>query len=38
MPKPGEEQIVPVVDDGPNALDLLGCTLQEASTRVVTAS
>jgi signal transduction histidine kinase/DNA-binding response OmpR family regulator len=37
-PEPGEEQVVLVVDDDPNALDLLGRTLQEAGVRVVTAS
>jgi hypothetical protein len=38
LPEPGEEQVVLVVDDDPNALDLLGRTLQEAGVRVVTAS
>jgi CheY-like chemotaxis protein/nitrogen-specific signal transduction histidine kinase len=38
IPEPGEEQVVLVVDDDPNALDLLGRTLQEAGVRVVTAS
>jgi signal transduction histidine kinase/DNA-binding response OmpR family regulator len=38
IPKPGEESVVLVVDDDPNALDLLGRTLQEAGVRVVTAS
>jgi signal transduction histidine kinase/DNA-binding response OmpR family regulator len=38
IPAPGEEQVVLVVDDDPNALDLLGRTLQEAGVRVVTAS
>jgi len=37
MPDPGEEQVVLVVDDDPNAVDLLGRTLQEAGVRVVTA-
>jgi signal transduction histidine kinase/DNA-binding response OmpR family regulator len=38
MPEPGEEQVVLVIDDDPNALDLLRRTLQEAGVRVVTAS
>ena len=38
IPEPGEDQVVLVVDDDPNALDLLGRTLQEAGVRVVTAS
>jgi len=38
LPEPGEEQVVLVVDDDPNALDLLGRTLQEAGVKVVTAS
>jgi CheY-like chemotaxis protein len=38
IPEPGEEQVVLVVDDDPNALDLLGRTLQEAGVKVVTAS
>jgi CheY-like chemotaxis protein len=37
-PEPGEERVVLVVDDDPNALDLLGRTLQGAGVRVVTAS
>jgi signal transduction histidine kinase/CheY-like chemotaxis protein len=37
-PEPGEERTVLVVDDDPNALDLLGRTLQRAGMRVVTAS
>jgi signal transduction histidine kinase/CheY-like chemotaxis protein len=37
-PQPDEERIVLVVDDDPNALDLLGRTLQGAGVRVVTAS
>jgi hypothetical protein len=37
-PEPGEERLVLVVDDDPNALDLLGRTLQGAGVRVVTAS
>ncbi len=35
---PGEDPVVLVVDDDPNALDLLGRTLQEAGMTVVTAS
>jgi len=38
LPEPGEEQVVLVVDDDPNALDLLGRTLQEAGVKVMTAS
>ena len=38
IPEPGEERVVLVVDDDPNALDLLGRTLQGAGVRVVTAS
>ena len=38
LPEPGDEQVVLVVDDDPNALDLLGRTLQDAGVRVVTAS
>lgn len=38
VPEPGTEPLVLVVDDDPNALDLLGRTLQEAGMRVVTAS
>ena len=38
VPEPGEEQVVLVIDDDPNALDLLGRTLQGAGVRVVTAS
>jgi len=38
VPEPGEEQVVLVVDDDPNALDLLARTLQETGVRVVTAS
>jgi signal transduction histidine kinase/DNA-binding response OmpR family regulator len=37
-PEPGEKRVVLVVDDDPNALDLLGRTLQAADVRVVTAS
>jgi signal transduction histidine kinase/CheY-like chemotaxis protein len=37
IPEPGEEQVVLVVDDDPNALDLLGRTLQAAGVRIVTA-
>jgi CheY-like chemotaxis protein len=37
-PEPGEERVVLVIDDDPNALDLLGRTLQGAGVRVVTAS
>jgi PAS domain S-box-containing protein len=37
-PLPGEERTVLVIDDDPNALDLLARTLQEAGVRVVTAS
>jgi len=36
--EPGDEPVVLVVDDDPNALDLLGRTLQEAGMKVVTAS
>ena len=36
-PEPGEERVVLVIDDDPNALDLLGRTLQGAGVRVVTA-
>jgi CheY-like chemotaxis protein len=36
--KPGQERIVLVIDDDPNALDLLGRALQGAGVRVVTAS
>ncbi len=35
---PGEERVVLVIDDDPNALDLLGRTLQGAGVRVVTTS
>jgi CheY-like chemotaxis protein len=35
-PEPGEERVVLVIDDDPNALDLLGRTLQGAGVRVVT--
>jgi signal transduction histidine kinase/DNA-binding response OmpR family regulator len=38
IPEPSEEKVVLVVDDDPNALDLLGRTLQDAGVRVVTAS
>ena len=38
IPEPGDEPVVLVVDDDPNALDLLGRTLQEAGMKVVTAS
>jgi signal transduction histidine kinase/DNA-binding response OmpR family regulator len=38
LPKPGEESLVLVVDDDPNALDLLKRTLQDAGVRVVTAN
>jgi signal transduction histidine kinase/DNA-binding response OmpR family regulator len=37
-PQPGAERVVLVIDDDPNALDLLGRTLQGAGVRVVTAS
>ena len=37
-PGPGAERVVLVIDDDPNALDLLGRTLQGAGVRVVTAS
>jgi CheY-like chemotaxis protein/anti-sigma regulatory factor (Ser/Thr protein kinase) len=37
-PEPGEERSVLVIDDDPNALDLLGRTLQGAGMRVVTTS
>jgi signal transduction histidine kinase/CheY-like chemotaxis protein len=37
-PEPGEESTVLVIDDDPNALELLGRTLQRADMRVVTAS
>jgi len=37
-PGPGEERTVLVIDDDPNALDLLKRTLQDAGIRVVTAS
>jgi CheY-like chemotaxis protein len=37
-PEPGAERVVLVIDDDPNALDLLGRTLQGAGVRVVTAS
>ncbi len=37
-PEPDEERVVLVVDDDPNALDLLGRTLQVAGVRVVTAT
>jgi len=36
--KPGEERVVLVIDDDPDALDLLGRTLQGAGVRVVTTS
>jgi signal transduction histidine kinase/DNA-binding response OmpR family regulator len=36
-PEPGEEPVVLVIDDDPNALDLLRRTLQGAGVRVVTA-
>jgi signal transduction histidine kinase/DNA-binding response OmpR family regulator len=35
---PGEKRVVLVIDDDPNALDLIGRTLQGAGVRVVTAS
>ncbi|MBW2271587.1 MAG: response regulator, partial [Deltaproteobacteria bacterium] len=38
IPQLDEEQVVLVVDDDPNALELLGRTLHEAGVRVVTAS
>jgi len=38
MPEPGEEQVVPVVDNDPKALDLLGHTLQKTGMRVLTTS
>ena len=34
---PGESRIVLVIDDDPNALDLLGRALQSPGHRVVTA-
>ena len=37
-PQPSKERVVLVIDDDPNALDLLGRTLQGAGVRVVTAS
>jgi signal transduction histidine kinase/CheY-like chemotaxis protein len=37
-PERGAERVVLVIDDDPNALDLLGRTLQGAGVRVVTAS
>ncbi len=37
-PKPGDEAVVLVIDDDPNALELLGRTLQGAGVRVVTAA
>jgi CheY-like chemotaxis protein/anti-sigma regulatory factor (Ser/Thr protein kinase) len=37
-PQPDEERVVLVIDDDPNALDLLARTLQGAGVRVVTAS
>jgi signal transduction histidine kinase/DNA-binding response OmpR family regulator len=37
-PEPAEERTVLVIDDDPNALDILGRTLQGAGVRVVTAS
>ena len=37
-PEPGAERTVLVIDDDPNALDLLGRTLQGAGVRVLTAS
>ena len=37
-PKPGDESVVLVIDDDPNALELLGRTLQGAGVRVVTAA
>jgi len=37
-PEPGAERVVLVIDDDPNALDLLGRALQGAGVRVVTAS
>ncbi len=38
LPAPGDEQVVLVVDDDPNALDLIGRTLQDAGVKIVTAS
>jgi signal transduction histidine kinase/CheY-like chemotaxis protein len=38
VPVPGAERTVLVIDDDPNALDLIGRTLQGAGMRVVTAS
>ncbi|MGI9264079.1 MAG: response regulator [Gammaproteobacteria bacterium] len=38
IPEPGDEPLVLVVDDDPNALDLLSRTLQDAGVRIVTAS
>lgn len=37
-PTPGNEPVVLVIDDDPNALDLLGRTLEGAGVRVVTAA
>ena len=37
IPEPGDEPVVLVIDDDPNALDLLGRSLQGAGVRVVTA-
>jgi CheY-like chemotaxis protein len=37
-PEPAKERTVLVIDDDPNALDILGRTLQGAGVRVVTAS
>ena len=37
-PESGEERVVLVVDDDPNALDLIARSLQKAGVRVVTAS
>jgi CheY-like chemotaxis protein len=37
-PKPGDEPVVLVIDDDPNALELLSRTLQGAGVRVVTAA
>jgi signal transduction histidine kinase/DNA-binding response OmpR family regulator len=37
-PMPGDEPVVLVIDDDPNALELLGRTLQGAGVRVVTAA
>ena len=38
VPELRDEQVVLVVDDDPNALDLIGRTLQEAGVKIVTAT